>query len=115
MTLPPLKQFLNNTLFYPLPWSLLVCFISFLFVLKLKWRSKLIKLPPSPPKLPVIGNLHQLGTLPHRTFTAVSQKYGPMMLLYLGQIPTLVVSSADLAREIMKTHDITFADRPQTT
>ena len=34
------------------------------------------------------------------------------MLLKLGQIPTLVVSSADMAREIMRTHDHIFASRP---
>jgi hypothetical protein len=37
------------------------------------------------------------------------------MFMYLGNVPTLVVSSADMAREIMKTHDIIFSNRPKTT
>lgn len=34
------------------------------------------------------------------------------MLLHLGRVPTLVVSSAEMAREIMRTHDHLFASRP---
>ena len=37
------------------------------------------------------------------------------MLLHLGQVPTLVVSSSDMVREIVKNHDVVFSDRPQTT
>jgi hypothetical protein len=91
----------------------LVFLIPFLYVFK---RSRSVKpnLPPSPPKLPIIGNLHQLGTLPHRSLQALSNKYGPLMFLYIGSAPTLVVSSAEMAREMMKTHDIIFSNRPQS-
>ncbi|KAG2678726.1 hypothetical protein I3760_11G016500 [Carya illinoinensis] len=37
------------------------------------------------------------------------------MLLRLGHAPSLVVSSANMAREVMKTHDITFSNRPRAT
>ncbi|KAL2465407.1 Cytochrome [Abeliophyllum distichum] len=69
-------------------------------------------LPPSPPKLPIIGNLHQLGSLPHRSLRFLAQKHGPLMLLHFGSTPVLVVSSADAAREC-KTHDLDLAYRPK--
>ncbi|EYU24238.1 hypothetical protein MIMGU_mgv1a022580mg, partial [Erythranthe guttata] len=67
------------------------------------------------PTLPIIGNLHQLGQLPHRSLWNVSKKYGPLMLLHLGSKPTLVVSSADVAKQILKTHDLAFSDKPALT
>ncbi|XP_021859309.2 cytochrome P450 736A117 [Spinacia oleracea] len=70
-------------------------------------------LPPSPPKLPIIGNLHQVGLLPHRSLQSLSQKYGKLMLLKMGSKPTLVVSSVDAAREIMRTNDVNFSNRPK--
>ncbi|RDY12069.1 Cytochrome P450 71A20, partial [Mucuna pruriens] len=88
------------------------------FKLTRKTKSKTnLSLLPSPPKLPLIGNLHQLGTLPHRSLRDLSLKYGDIMLLQLGhmQNPTVVVSSMDVAMEIMKTHDLAFSSRPQNT
>ncbi|RWW64835.1 hypothetical protein BHE74_00027906 [Ensete ventricosum] len=71
------------------------------------------RLPPGPFKLPLIGSLHHvLGRLPHRTFAALSEKFGAVMLLKLGEVPTLVVSSPEAAAEIMKTQDVSFASRP---
>ncbi|XP_020216121.1 cytochrome P450 71A1-like [Cajanus cajan] len=94
-------------------------FISVLILFKLIRRTKSktkLNLPPSPPKLPIIGNLHQFGALPHRSLRDLSLKYGDMMMMQLGrQTPSLVVSSADVVREITKTHDIAFSDRAHTT
>ena len=36
------------------------------------------------------------------------------MLLHLGHVPTLVVSSVEMAREMMKTHDVVLSNRPKT-
>ncbi|XP_072999078.1 phenylacetaldehyde oxime monooxygenase CYP71AN24-like [Typha latifolia] len=71
-----------------------------------------LPLPPSPPGLPLIGNLHQLGTFPHVSLQSLSHKYGPVMLLHIGRLPTLIISSAKAAQEVMKDQDASFASRP---
>ncbi|XP_026432067.1 cytochrome P450 71B34-like [Papaver somniferum] len=69
--------------------------------------------PPSPPKLPIIGNLHQLACKPpHLALHKLSQKYGPVMLLKLGSVPTLVITSAEAAEQVLKTYDLDFCTRP---
>ncbi|KAG5236181.1 cytochrome P450 [Salix suchowensis] len=72
-------------------------------------------LPPCPPRLPILGNLHQLSSLPHQSMWHLSKKYGPVMLLRLGHIPALVISSAEAAREVLKVHDLAFCSRPLLT
>ncbi|XP_042483493.1 cytochrome P450 71A1-like [Macadamia integrifolia] len=92
--------------------QLLLLFIPSLFIiLKIARLAEKSNLPPSPPKLPLIGNLHQLGTLPYRSLRDLSHKYGPLMFMQLGSSPTLVVSSAEILEEITKSRDIVFSNR----
>ena len=112
-----MTNFLNGTIplwfFIPmLPFFILLAFRTIFNLLsKLKFKSAK-KLPPSPPKLPIIGNLHQLGPLPHHTLQSFAQTYGPLMLLHFGKVPVLVVSSAEAAREVLKTQEHIFCNRP---
>ncbi|KAK7400541.1 hypothetical protein VNO78_11750 [Psophocarpus tetragonolobus] len=94
--------------------SLFLFFVSLIFIIKRYFNEATnTNTPPSPPRLPLLGNLHQLGLFPHRTLQTLAQNYGPLMMLYFGKVPVLIVSSADAAREVMKTHDVVFSDRPQ--
>lgn len=69
---------------------------------------------PGPIGLPIIGHLHMLGKLPHRTLYKLSQKYGPIMSISLGSVPTIIVSSPAAAELFLKTHDMVFASRPKS-
>ncbi|KAL7094226.1 hypothetical protein ACP275_11G089100 [Erythranthe tilingii] len=94
----------------------LVMFFIFLY----KWQScnnnhAQKRVPPSSTKLPVIGNLHQIGLSLHKSLHSLSTKHGPLMLLRFGRVPVLVVSSADAAREILKNQDSIFSNRPKLT
>ncbi|KAL6636514.1 hypothetical protein ACP70R_024086 [Stipagrostis hirtigluma subsp. patula] len=74
--------------------------------------KKGLRLPPGPTPVPVLGNLHQLGALPHRSLRELARRHGPVMLLRLGTVPTVVVSSPAAAREVMKAHDADCCSRP---
>ncbi|KAF3338716.1 cytochrome P450 71A1-like protein [Carex littledalei] len=93
--------------------SLVCIFLLSIFILcfAIK-RRNFSNHPPSPPKLPFIGNIHQISSLYHQSLYSLSQKYGPLMLIHFGEVPWLIVSSSEMACAVMRTHDLTFATRP---
>ncbi|VAI40217.1 unnamed protein product [Triticum turgidum subsp. durum] len=103
----------------PLQWQLLLLLAGLLLpvvsYLLLITRGDVeggrLRLPPGPARVPVLGNLHQLGPLPHRSLRDLARRHGPVMLLRLGTVPTLVVSSAAAARDVMKAHDADCCSR----
>lgn len=68
-------------------------------------------LPPGPTPLPIIGHLHLLQPLIHHSFRDFCSCYGPLIYLRLGSVPCVVASTPELARELLKTNDLTFSSR----
>ncbi|THG23636.1 hypothetical protein TEA_014908 [Camellia sinensis var. sinensis] len=68
--------------------------------------------PPGPKPWPIIGNLNLIGPLPHQSLHKLSQKYGHLMQLKFGSYSVVVTSSAEMAKQFLKTHDHIFSSRP---
>ncbi|KAM0931334.1 hypothetical protein ACQ4PT_000384 [Festuca glaucescens] len=87
----------------------LVIFVS----LARRKSSNQLRRPPSPWGLPFVGHLHHLRTSqPQIALRRLAKKYGPVMLLRLGQVDTVVVSSSAAAQEVLRENDLCFASRP---
>ncbi|KAK8629205.1 hypothetical protein V6N13_078057 [Hibiscus sabdariffa] len=87
--------------------------LAFLLLSLCLHRRRKLNLPPGPKPWPIIGNLNLIGSLPHRSIHALSQKYGPLMHLKFGSFPVVVASSVEMAKAFLQTNDVTFADRPK--
>lgn len=74
--------------------------------------TRRMKLPPGPRRLPIIGNMHQMGENAHQSLWHMSKIHGPIMYLKLGVRGMVVVSSPDAAQEFIKVQDKVFAGRP---
>ncbi|KAI3982606.1 hypothetical protein MKX01_031345, partial [Papaver californicum] len=108
----PNKMILLTTKAFCLVILLLVLITVPLLVLLRRKNGRCWRLPPGPNRLPLIGNLHQLGDMTAQSLQKLSNKYGPLMFIQIGSVPALVISSTDVAKEVFRTHDIVFSGRP---
>ena len=107
-----LVSYFNSVLSVSVTLTLALIIASCFYSLLVSSGGKLKK-PPGPRGLPVLGNLLVLGSNPHRSLHALSQRYGGLMFLKLGSKPTIIASSKEAATAILKTFDSDFANRPK--
>jgi cytochrome P450 len=79
----------------------------------LKSKQGRLRLPPSPPSLPIIGHLHLFKKPLHRSLAALAATHGPVILLRFGSRRVVHVADPAATEDCLTTHDVTFANRPQ--
>nr|WAU48304.1 cinnamate 4-hydroxylase [Colchicum autumnale] len=93
--------------------SLLALFSAIVIaIITSKLRGKRLRLPPGPFPVPVFGNWLQVGDdLNHRNLASLARRFGDILLLRMGQRNLVVVSSPDLARDVLHTQGVEFGSR----
>ncbi|KAG8371582.1 hypothetical protein BUALT_Bualt13G0103000 [Buddleja alternifolia] len=77
-----------------------------------KLRRKRFKLPPGPFPFPIFGNWLRIGNnLDHHDLTNYAKKFGEIFMLKMGSRKIVVVSSKELAKEILLTQGVEFGSR----
>ncbi|XP_078161327.1 cytochrome P450 84A1-like [Carex rostrata] len=92
----------------------IIC-ITLFIVFKL-WRDRhKAPFPPGPLRLPIIGNMLMMGDLTHHRLTALAECYGTGLLyLRLGFLHAFVVSTPEMAHQVLQVQDNVFSNRPAT-
>ncbi|KAG2301864.1 hypothetical protein Bca52824_030515 [Brassica carinata] len=80
------------------------------FWLYAKSKRQSPPLPPGPWGLPIVGNLPFLKPELHKYFQGLARKHGPIFKLWFGSKLAIVVTSSEVAREILRTNDVIFAN-----
>lgn len=85
--------------------------LPLIFLLNHLYHRLRYRLPPGPLPRPVVGNLYDIKPIRFRCYAEWAQRYGPVISVWIGSTLNVVVSSAELAKEVLKEKDQQLADR----
>lgn len=89
-----------------------VTVLTLVFIIKRQRRTA--KLPPGPPRLPIIGNLHQLpSTNNWIVFKKWVKEYGPLVSADFGGTDVIIIGDYETARELLDKRGGIYSDRPR--
>ncbi|KAF2683813.1 cytochrome P450 [Lentithecium fluviatile CBS 122367] len=85
-----------------------------LYAIRLYAKKSSLPLPPGPPALPIIGNVHQAPkSHPWLQYHAWGKTYGPVVYLNMLGQPVIVLGTSTAAHDLLAKRGATFSDRPR--
>ncbi|KAK3217700.1 hypothetical protein Dsin_011670 [Dipteronia sinensis] len=92
----------------------LISTVAMHFIIK-NWENSLNKQKPRPPSgplaLPIIGHLYLLSSTLPKSLETLANRYGPLMQICKGDTLFVIISDANTAEKVLKTHDIDFTSK----
>lgn len=105
-------QVLNNTRQSVLI-ALFIAPIAYLFINELIRNNARISNLHGPLGLPLIGNIWDIRVNAAEKYREWAKKFGPVYQIQLGNIPVVVVNSAEAAKSIFGKHAQSLSSRPE--
>lgn len=89
-------------------------FLPLIYVVSNELVRQKARLPSftGPAGLPIIGNIADIRVNAAEKYRQWAKKYGPVYQIQLGNIPVIVVNSAESARVIFGQHSQALSSRP---
>ena len=91
--------------------SLLLAAFTIIFLAYNIYQKLRFRLPPGPRPWPVVGNLYDIKPVRFRCFAEWAKTYGPILSVWFGPTLNVIVSTSELAKQVLKDKDPQLADR----
>ena len=92
--------------------TLIVAALFFLLFPLLRVGRRPKGLPPGPPTVPILGNVHLLPPRDvHLQYQKWAQEYGPIYSLIFGTKTMIILSNGDVVRDLLDKRSAIYSDR----
>ncbi|KAL4994626.1 cytochrome P450 [Aspergillus recurvatus] len=97
-----------------LTFALILLFTAYIWHHFSRRKYRRGRLPPGPPPLPIIGNVHQMTVRdPWKRFAEWHERYGPVVCFWVGPFPVIVLSTMEACHELFDKRGKIYSSRPQ--